>query len=201
MRPPCLHHERVSLGHGDGHLPQMSPWSRRDVQEKKGRSSSYFASTAHVLRISGGGAASAPGARRLRGRPSASPSAVSPGRGQGLAALLLLEHRPQPSPHTGPDSGRHVLPGASNAAGERRLMAMLDEFAADDLSGPQRTSSSPARLPATRRRSRRCPRAPSPPSVEWTGPRRPVRMAVTLTVSEGDILADFAGTSRPAPAA
>jgi N-methylhydantoinase B len=83
---------------------------------------------------------------------------------------------------------------ACNAAGERRLQEMMDEFGIDDLEGLS------AHILDTSRRATRAAIAEVPDGVyrnemQVDGYDRPVTMAVTLTVEGDRLTADFAGTS------
>jgi N-methylhydantoinase B len=85
---------------------------------------------------------------------------------------------------------------ACNAAGERRLHEMMDEFGIDDLVGLS------AHILDTSRRATRAAIAKVPDGVyrnemRVDGYDAPVDMVVTLTVQDDRLTADFSGTSGP----
>ncbi|MEM6423523.1 MAG: hydantoinase B/oxoprolinase family protein, partial [Pseudomonadota bacterium] len=85
---------------------------------------------------------------------------------------------------------------ACNEAGDRRLQAMLDEFALDDLQGLSDFIIDTSRK-ATRGAIAKVPDGTYRNTMRVDGYDAPVTMAVMLTVEGDRLTADFAGTSGP----
>ncbi|ROT98034.1 hydantoinase B/oxoprolinase family protein [Histidinibacterium lentulum] len=172
---------------GTGHLhdvTMVTPVFRR------GRLIGYFASTAHVVDI--GGRGFGPDGRDVFEEGLRLPVCRFADAGEVSRLLLDIVRTNVRTPDQ--TVGDMFSLAASNAAGERRLMAMLDEFATDDLAALsdfilERSAA------ATRAAIADVPPGAFANEMWVDGAEAPVRMAVTLTVAEDEILADFAGTS------
>lgn len=154
----------------------------------------FFACTAHVVDIGGRGFGAEgeslyeegfqiPIMRLMdRGAPDAT-----------LLALLRVNTRE-------PDQlvGDVFALAACNNVGRRRLLAMMDEYALDDLS-----AVGPFILDASRRatldRIAALPRGAASASMTTDGYATPIVLAVRVSLNGDHIAADFAGTSPPDP--
>jgi N-methylhydantoinase B len=161
---------------------------------RKGRHIGYFACTAHVVDI--GGRGFGPDGREVYEEGLLIPITKFADRGQVQSLLIeMIRANVRTPDQTVGDI--HSL-AACNAAGERRLHEMMDEFGIDDLEGLS------AHILDTSRAATRAAIAAVPDGVyrnemRVDGYDAPVDMVVTLTVEGDRLTADFAGTSGPSP--
>jgi N-methylhydantoinase B len=161
---------------------------------RKGRHIGYFACTAHVVDI--GGRGFGPDGREVYEEGLLIPITKFADRGQVQPLLIeMIRANVRTPDQTVGDI--HSL-AACNAAGERRLHEMMDEFGIDDLEGLS------AHILDTSRAATRAAIAAVPDGVyrnemRVDGYDAPVDMVVTLTVEGDRLTADFAGTSGPSP--
>jgi N-methylhydantoinase B len=159
---------------------------------RKGRHIGYFACTAHVVDI--GGRGFGPDGREVFEEGLLIPITKFAERGQVQPLLIeMIRANVRTPDQTVGDI--HSL-AACNAAGERRLTEMMDEFGIDDLEGLS------AHILDTSRKATRAAIAEVPDGVyrnemRVDGYDAPVDMVVALTVEGDRLTADFAGTSGP----
>ena len=159
---------------------------------RNGRHIGYFACTAHVVDI--GGRGFGPDGREVYEKGLLIPITkfAQAGQVQPLLIEMIRANVRTPDQTVG---DIHSL-AACNAAGERRLHEMMDEFGIDDLVGLS------AHILDTSRRATRAAIAKVPDGVyrnemRVDGYDAPVDMVVTLTVQDDRLTADFSGTSGP----
>jgi N-methylhydantoinase B len=159
---------------------------------RNGRHIGYFACTAHVVDI--GGRGFGPDGREVYEEGLLIPITkfAQAGQVQPLLIEMIRANVRTPDQTVG---DIHSL-AACNAAGERRLHEMMDEFGIDDLVGLS------AHILDTSRRATRAAIAKVPDGVyrnemRVDGYDAPVDMVVTLTVQDDRLTADFSGTSGP----
>jgi N-methylhydantoinase B len=159
---------------------------------RNGRHIGYFACTAHVVDI--GGRGFGPDGREVYEEGLLIPITkfAQAGQVQPLLIEMIRANVRTPDQTVG---DIHSL-AACNAAGERRLHEMMDEFGIDDLVGLS------AHILDTSRRATRAAIAKVPDGADRNEMRvdgydAPVDMVVTLTVQDDRLTADFSGTSGP----
>ncbi|MEM0937926.1 MAG: hydantoinase B/oxoprolinase family protein [Pseudomonadota bacterium] len=175
--------------HGTGHLhdfTMVTPVFRN------GRHIGYFASTAHVVDI--GGRGFGPDGQEVFEEGLLIPITKFADRGEVHPLLIELIRANVRTPDQ--SVGDLYSLAACNAAGERRLHAMMDEFGIDDLAGLSEFILETSR-DATRAAIAQVPDGVYRNTMEVDGYDAPVRMAVTLTIAGAHLTADFAGTSGP----
>jgi N-methylhydantoinase B len=161
---------------------------------RKGRHIGYFACTAHVVDI--GGRGFGPDGREVYEEGLLIPITKFADRGQVQPLLIeMIRANVRTPDQTVGDI--HSL-AACNAAGERRLHEMMDEFGIDDLTGLSAHILDTSRT-ATRTAIAQVPDGVYRNEMRVDGYDAPVDMVVTLTVEGDRLTADFAGTSGPSP--
>jgi N-methylhydantoinase B len=159
---------------------------------RKGAHVGYFACTAHVVDI--GGRGFGPDGREVYEEGLLIPITKFADAGEVQELLIEMIRANVRTPDQ--TVGDIFSLAACNAAGERRLQEMMDEFGIDDLEGLS------AHILEASERATRAAIADVPDGVYRgemvvDGFEAPVRMVVTLTVSGDRIVADFTGTSGP----
>jgi N-methylhydantoinase B len=157
---------------------------------RKGVHIGFFASTAHVVDI--GGRGFGPDGREVYEEGLLIPISKFAERGAVNDMLIRIVRANVRTPDQ--TVGDLYSLAACNAAGDRRLHAMLDEFGIDDLDGlsdfiltasRRATEAAIAAVPAGTYRN----------TMTVDGFEAPVEMVVTLEARGDSILADFTGTS------
>ncbi len=157
---------------------------------RKGQHIGYFACTAHVVDI--GGRGFGPDGREVYEEGLLIPITKFAERGQVQPLLVeMIRANVRTPDQTVGDI--HSL-AACNAAGERRLREMMDEFGIDDLNGLSSHILETSRR-ATRAAITNVPDGTYRNTMRVDGYDAPVDMAVALTVAGDRLIADFAGTS------
>jgi N-methylhydantoinase B len=159
---------------------------------RKGRHIGYFACTAHVVDI--GGRGFGPDGREVYEEGLLIPITkfAQAGQVQPLLIEMIRANVRTPDQTVG---DIHSL-AACNAAGERRLHEMMDEFGIDDLVGLSAHILDTSRK-ATRAAIETVPDGVYRNEMRVDGYDAPVDMVVTLTVAGDRMTADFTGTSGP----
>jgi len=159
---------------------------------RKGRHIGYFACTAHVVDI--GGRGFGPDGREVYEEGLLIPITrfAQAGQVQPLLIEMIRANVRTPDQTVG---DIHSL-AACNAAGERRLHEMMDEFGIDDLLGLSTHILDTSRK-ATRAAIAEVPDGVYRNEMRVDGYDAPVDMVVTLTVEGDRLTADFTGTSGP----
>ncbi|MCB1363567.1 MAG: hydantoinase B/oxoprolinase family protein [Rhodobacteraceae bacterium] len=172
---------------GTGHLHDITMVS---PVFREGRPVGFFACTAHVVDI--GGRGFGPDAGEVYEEGLLLPIMKFAERGEISRDLLRIVrwNVREPDQVIG---DLHSL-AACNAAGDRRLQAMLDEFALGDLAGLADYIIDTSRA-ATRAAIAAVPDGVYRNEMVVDGYDAPVRMAVTLDIEGERLRADFAGTS------
>ena len=173
---------------GTGHLhdiTMVSPVFRNGIHI------GYFACTAHVVDI--GGRGFGPDAGEVYEEGLLIPICKFAERGTVSPLLVALVRANVRTPDQ--TVGDMYSLAACNATGDRRLQAMLDEFALDDLDGLSDYIIDASRA-ATRKAIARVPDGTYSNTMQVDGYDAPVHMEVTLTVAGDTLSADFAGTSE-----
>ena len=159
---------------------------------RKGRHIGYFACTAHVVDI--GGRGFGPDGREVYEEGLLIPITKFAQAGQVQPLLIeMIRANVRTPDQTAGDI--HSL-AACNAAGERRLHEMMDEFGIDDLLGLSTHILDISRK-ATRAAIETVPDGVYRNEMRVDGYDAPVDMVVTLTVEGDRLRADFTGTSGP----
>ena len=172
---------------GTGHLHDITVVT---PVVRSGRLIGFFGCTAHVVDMGGRGYGPDAGSVYEEGLNIPIMRFADRGsRNEDLVALIRHNVR-EPDAVVG---DIHSL-AACNETGRRRLLSMLDEFGADDLEGVAdfvfaRTGE------ATARALESLPRGTYRNEMAIDGYDEPVTLAVTITVSERGVHADFDGTS------
>ncbi len=157
---------------------------------RAGRHIGYFACTAHVVDI--GGRGFGPDAAEVYEEGLLIPIMKFAERGRVQALLVELIRANVRTPDQ--TVGDLYSLAACNEAGDRRLQAMMDEFAVDDLQGlAEYIFEASAR--ATQDAISRVPDGTYRNHMRVDGYDFPVDLNVTLTVAGDALTADFAGTS------
>ncbi|MEO1677316.1 MAG: hydantoinase B/oxoprolinase family protein [Pseudomonadota bacterium] len=172
---------------GTGHLHDITvvtPVFRR------GAHIGYFACTAHVVDI--GGRGFGPDGREVYEEGLLIPIAKFAERGEVQDLLIRMIRANVRTPDQ--TVGDIYSLAACNAAGDRRLQAMMDEFGIDDLEALSDSIIETSHA-ATRAAIADVPDGSYPHTMDVDGYDAPVHMAVRLDVAGDRILADFAGTS------
>lgn len=172
---------------GTGHLHDITMVS---PVFRAGRAVGFFACTAHVVDI--GGRGFGPDAGEVYEEGLLLPIMKFAERGVVSADLVRIVRWNVREPDQ--VVGDLYSLAACNAAGDRRLQAMLDEFRIDDLEGLSDYIMDASRA-ATRAAIARVPAGVYRNEMTVDGYDAPVRMVVTLTVEGERLTADFAGTS------
>lgn len=178
---------------GTGHLHDITvvtPVFRNTTGES--RPIGFFAATAHVVDI--GGRGFGPDALDVYEEGLCIPPMKLFRRGElnaDLIALLRVNVREQQQVV----GDFHSL-AACNETGRKRLDAMMDEFALDDLTELADYIFEHSER-ATRERIAALPRGMHRYAMTIDGYEQPVKLAVTLEAKDGTMRADFAGTSGP----
>ena len=172
---------------GTGHLHDITVVS---PSFREGRLVAYFACTAHVVDI--GGRGFGPDGREVYEEGLFIPIMKFAVRGEvNLDLVNIVRNNVREADQV---VGDIYSLAACNEIGHRRLGAMLDEFALDDLDGlgtfilehsRRATLEKIAALPTGRYRNR----------MVLDGYDEPITIAVELTIGQDGIVADFAGTS------
>lgn len=157
---------------------------------RKGAHIGYFAGTAHVVDI--GGRGFGPDASEVFEEGLLIPITKFAERGQVSPLLIELIRANVRTPDQ--TVGDMYSLAASNEAGDRRLQAMMDEFAMDDLQGLSDFIIDASRK-ATRAAIARVPAGTYTHDMDVDGYDSPVHMTVTLTAAGDRLTADFTGTS------
>ncbi|KAA9008047.1 hydantoinase B/oxoprolinase family protein [Histidinibacterium aquaticum] len=157
---------------------------------RKSRHIGYFAATAHVVDI--GGRGFGPDGREVYEEGLLLPISKFIERGEvnGLMVEMIRANVRTPDQTVG---DIHSL-AACNAAGDRRLQAMLDEFGLDEIEGLSDYIIDASRA-ATRSAIAGVPDGTYRNGMRVDGFEAPVDMAVTLEVAGDRMTCDFAGTS------
>ncbi|MEM7696355.1 MAG: hydantoinase B/oxoprolinase family protein [Pseudomonadota bacterium] len=157
---------------------------------RAGRHIGYFACTAHVVDV--GGRGFGPDASEVYEEGLLIPIAKFAERGVVNPLLLAIVRANVRTPDQ--TVGDMFSLAACNEAGNRRLQAMLDEFALDDLEGLSAFIIEGSRR-ATHAAIAKVPDGVFDNTMQVDGYDAPVTLAVRLTVSGDRLSADFAGTS------
>jgi N-methylhydantoinase B len=173
---------------GTGHLHDITMVS---PVFRNGTHIGYFACTAHVVDI--GGRGFGPDAGEVYEEGLLIPICKFAERGTVSPLLVALVRANVRTPDQ--TVGDMYSLAACNATGDRRLQAMLDEFALDDLDGLSDYIIDASRA-ATRKAIARVPDGTYANTMQVDGYDAPVHMEVTLTVAGDTLSADFAGTSE-----
>lgn len=150
----------------------------------------YFACTAHVVDI--GGRGFGPDGQEVFEEGLLIPITKFAERGNVQPFLIELVRANVRTPDQ--TVGDMYSLAACNEAGERRLHAMMDEFGIDDLRSLSDFVIETSRR-ATREAIAKVASGTFRHSMTVDGYDAPVHMEVTLTVGDGEISADFEGTS------
>ena len=172
---------------GTGHLHDITVTT---PVFRKGQHIGYFACTAHVVDI--GGRGFGPDAGEVYEEGLLIPITKFAERGEVSPMLLQMIRANVRTPDQ--TVGDMYSLAACNAAGERRLTAMLDEFDLDDLEGLSDFIIESSRK-ATRAAISRVPDGSYDNIMQVDGYDAPVNMQVRLDVKGDTLTADFAGTS------
>ena len=173
---------------GTGHLHDITMVS---PSFRGGHLIGFFACTAHVVDI--GGRGFGPDGNDVFEEGLQIPIMKFAERGTVSATLIRLVRANVREPDQ--VVGDLYSLATCNAAGDRRLQEMLDEFAIADIDGLSdyiiETSGA-----ATRDAIARVPAGTYRNTMDVDGYDAPVHMAVVLTIDGGTLKADFAGTSE-----
>lgn len=172
---------------GTGHLHDITvvtPVFRKSVHI------GYFACTAHVVDI--GGRGFGPDGNEVYEEGLLIPITKFAERGQVSDLLIRMIRANVRTPDQ--TVGDMYSLAACNEAGERRLQAMMDEFAMDDLQGLSDFIIESSRK-ATREAIAKMPTGKFKHTMQVDGYDMPVHMEVTLTIDGDRLVADFDGTS------
>ncbi|BDW84209.1 hydantoinase B/oxoprolinase family protein [Roseicyclus marinus] len=150
----------------------------------------FFASTAHVVDI--GGRGFGPDGREVYEEGLLIPISKFAERGVVNDMLIRIVRANVRTPDQ-TVGDLHSL-AACNAAGDRRLQAMLDEFGIDDLDGLSEFILTASRR-ATEAAIARVPAGTYRNAMTVDGFEAPIEMAVTLEAQGDHLTADFTGTS------
>ncbi|MEM1428848.1 MAG: hydantoinase B/oxoprolinase family protein, partial [Pseudomonadota bacterium] len=172
---------------GTGHLHDITVVS---PAFRKGVHVGYFACTAHVVDI--GGRGFGPDGTEVFEEGLLIPIMKFAERGEVSRDLLRLVQANVRTPDQ--TVGDIYSLAACNAAGERRLQAMLDEFGIDDLDGLAEFIIDTSRR-ATHAAIAAVPDGSFSNTMEVDGYDAPVHMQVRLDISGDTLCADFTGTS------
>ena len=172
---------------GTGHLHDITVVS---PIFRNGALIGYFACTAHVVDV--GGRGFGPDANEVFEEGLLIPIMKFAERGQVSEVLLALVRANVRTPDQ--TVGDMYSLAACNAAGDRRLMGMLDEFGIDDIDALADFIIA-ASQSATQTAIAAVPDGTFTNTMQVDGYDAPVTMAVRLNVEGNAISADFAGTS------
>ncbi len=172
---------------GTGHLHDITVVS---PVFRAGRHIGFFACTAHVVDI--GGRGFGPDGTEVFEEGLLIPIMKFAERGVVADVLIKLVRANVRAPDQ--VVGDMYSLAACNAAGERRLQAMLDEFALDEIDGLADYIISASR-DATRAAIAALPRGRFENTMQVDGYDAPVHMQVALEIAADRVSADFAGTS------
>ena len=172
---------------GTGHLHDVTMVT---PAFRKGRHVGFFACTAHVVDI--GGRGFGPDANDVYEEGLTIPITKFRHRGS-LSSEVIRFVRANVRAPDAVVGDLHSLE-ACNAAGDRRLQEMMDEFRIDDLEGLSDFIIDTSRK-ATRTRIAALPSGEYRNEMQVDGYDAPVLMKVALRVAGDRLLADFAGTS------
>ena len=172
---------------GTGHLHDITVVS---PVFRKGTHIGYFACTAHVVDI--GGRGFGPDGNEVYEEGLLIPIMKFAERGAVSKDLLRLIRANVRTPDQ--TVGDIYSLAACNAAGERRLQAMMDEFGIDDIDGLSDFIIETSRK-ATHAAIADVPDGIFENTMRVDGYEAPVHMAVRLEIEGDRLLADFAGTS------
>ena len=172
---------------GTGHLHDVTMVT---PAFRKGRHVGFFACTAHVVDI--GGRGFGPDANDVYEEGLTIPITKFRHRGT-LSSEVIRFVRANVRAPDAVVGDLHSLE-ACNAAGDRRLQEMMDEFRIDDLEGLSDFIIDTSRK-ATRTRIAALPSGEYRNEMQVDGYDAPVLMKVALRVAGDRLLADFAGTS------
>ena len=172
---------------GTGHLHDVTMVT---PAFRKGRHVGFFACTAHVVDI--GGRGFGPDANDVYEEGLTIPITKFRHRGT-LSSEVIRFVRANVRAPDAVVGDLHSLE-ACNAAGDRRLQEMMDEFRIDDLEGLSDFIIDTSRK-ATRTRIAALPSGEYRNEMQVDGYDAPVLMKVVLRVAGARLLADFAGTS------
>ena len=150
----------------------------------------YFACTAHVVDI--GGRGFGPDGNEVFEEGLLIPITKFAERGQVQPLLIEMIRANVRTPDQ--TVGDMYSLAACNEAGERRLQAMMDEFAIDDLQALSDFIVETSRT-ATLEAISKVPSGTYHETMQVDGYDAPVHMEVKLSVDGDQLLADFAGTS------
>lgn len=172
---------------GTGHLHDITVVS---PVFRAGRHIGFFACTAHVVDI--GGRGFGPDGTEVFEEGLLIPIMKFAERGVVADVLIKLVRANVRAPDQ--VVGDMYSLAACNAAGERRLQAMLDEFTLDEIDGLADYIISASR-DATRAAIAALPRGRFENTMQVDGYDAPVHMQVALEIAADRVSADFAGTS------
>ncbi len=172
---------------GTGHLHDITVVS---PVFRAGRHIGFFACTAHVVDI--GGRGFGPDGTEVFEEGLLIPIMKFAERGVVTDVLIKLVRANVRAPDQ--VVGDMYSLAACNAAGERRLQAMLDEFALDEIDGLADYIISASR-DATRAAIAALPRGRFENTMQVDGYDAPVHMQVALEIAADRVSADFAGTT------
>src|SRR5690606_5953889 len=159
---------------------------------RKGRLIGYFACTAHVVDI--GGRGFGPDGREVYEEGLFIPIMKFAKRGEVNQDLInIVRNNVREANQV---VGDLYALAACNDIGVRRLQGMMDEFALDHLEGLGDYILENSRR-ATLEKINALPRGSHSNTMQVDGYDAPVVMAVTLTVEQDRVIADFDGTSGP----
>lgn len=174
---------------GTGHLHDFTVVS---PAHRNGRLIGYFACTAHVVDV--GGRGFGPDGREVYEEGLLVPIMKFAERGevnQDLINVVLNNVR-----EADQVVGDLYALAACNDTGIRRLAGMMDEFALDNLQALGAYILDNSRR-ATLEKIAALPRGAHNNQMQVDGYEAPVTMAVTVTIEENRVIADFNGTSGP----
>lgn len=174
---------------GTGHLHDVTVVT---PAFRKGQLIGYFACTAHVVDI--GGRGFGPDGREVYEEGLFIPIMKFAKRGEVNQDLInIVRNNVRESNQV---VGDLYALAACNDIGVRRLQGMMDEFALDHLEGLGDYILENSRR-ATLEKINALPRGSHSNTMQVDGYDAPVVMAVTLTVEQDRVIADFDGTSGP----
>ncbi len=172
---------------GTGHLHDITMVS---PTFRKGTLIGFFACTAHVVDI--GGRGFGPDGNEVYEEGLQIPIMKFAERGEVSRTLLKIVRANVREPDQ--VVGDLYSLASCNAAGDRRLQEMLDEFAIADIEGLSDYIIEVSGA-ATREAISRVPAGTYRNTMEVDGYDAPVHMEVELTIGDGALTADFSGTS------
>ena len=176
---------------GTGHLHDLTMVS---PSFRNGKLIGFFASTAHVVDV--GGRGFGPDANEVYEEGICIPVMKFAERGKVNRDLInILHNNVRESNQV---VGDVYSLAACNETGHRRLIDMMNEFAIDDLEAVAEFVFERSRV-ATLERIAALPKGSGRNSMRLDGYGAPVELVVKLTIGDGEVVADFDGTSGQSP--